>query len=341
MNPAAAAVDVHADLDLRDSSHLVVPVDAQPRARQEAGAALRDRLRADGYLLVRGRLAGTARAELDAVGAAVADELVTSGVVADGSLRTCAPVPEIGDPRYLQLLRRVMAVEALHRLAYAEELVDLSRLIVGEDCIVVHPRKVIRFAHPHALDPSSTTQAHQDYTYVQGGADGITCWIPLGDVPRSRGGLAVLVGSSRQGVRPIGPTRHRRGSGPTLARAEDEGGWASTDYQAGDVLVMHGFTVHRALPNRSDRTRLSLDLRYRGVSQALSVPEMWPPHHPQIGEWSELARGWTSRAWLEVPPGTQVVGTRPARRGLQVPPSALMGTPAATLAAPEPSSPQG
>ncbi len=95
---------------------------------------------------------------------------------------------------------------------------------------------------------------------------------------------------------------------------------------------MHGFTVHRALPNLTDRTRLSLDLRYRGVSQPLSVPEMWPPHHPQLGEWSELARGWTSRRWLEVPPGTQVVGTRPAARGLRIPASTLMGTPATAIA---------
>ena len=267
-------------------------------------------MREDGYLLLRGWLS---RSEVTRVGAAVTDRLVAAGVVADATLRTVAPVPELGDERYLALLRAVVSIEALHRMAYRDELVDLARLIVGEETIVVHPRKVIRFGHPHALDPSSTTQTHQDFTYVQGGADGLTFWVPLIDIPRARGGLAVLVGSARQGVRPIGPSAHRRGSGPSRLDADDVGRWGSTDYRAGDVLVMHGFTVHRALPNRTDRTRLSLDLRYRGVSQPLSVPEMWPPHHPHLGEWSDLARDWTHRTWLEVPPGTQVVGTRPAR----------------------------
>ncbi len=140
------------------------------------------------------------------------------GVAADTTLRTRPPVPELGHERYLALLRAGVALEALHRLAYQEALVGLARLITDEEHIVVHPRKVIRFGHPHALDPSSTTQTHQDFTYVQGGADGLTCWVPLVDIPRARGGLAVLVGSARQGVRPIGPSAHRRGSGPSLPR---------------------------------------------------------------------------------------------------------------------------
>ena len=40
-----------------------------------------------------------------------------------------------------------------------------------------------------------------------------------------------------------------------------ERGWASTDYEAGDVLVFHCLTTHAALPNREQRMRFSAEFR--------------------------------------------------------------------------------
>ena len=36
----------------------------------------------------------------------------------------------------------------------------------------------------------------------------------------------------------------------------------SVDTVPGDVVVLHGLTLHRSQPNRSDRTRWSMQLRY-------------------------------------------------------------------------------
>jgi hypothetical protein len=37
--------------------------------------------------------------------------------------------------------------------------------------------------------------------------------------------------------------------------------WLTTDYHPGDVLFFHNLTLHWALPNTSDRVRLSIDTR--------------------------------------------------------------------------------
>jgi hypothetical protein len=37
--------------------------------------------------------------------------------------------------------------------------------------------------------------------------------------------------------------------------------WLTTDYHPGDVLIFHNLTLHWALPNTSDRVRLSIDTR--------------------------------------------------------------------------------
>ena len=47
--------------------------------------------------------------------------------------------------------------------------------------------------------------------------------------------------------------------------------WLTADYRPGDLLVFHSLMIHRALPNTSDRIRLSLDTRY----QPLSEPRTW------------------------------------------------------------------
>jgi Phytanoyl-CoA dioxygenase (PhyH) len=70
-------------------------------------------------------------------------------------------------------------------------------------------------------------------------------------VPRTLGGLAVLPGSQHSAT-----VRNR-----PLTRLER--GWATTDYEAGDVLVFHCLTTHAALPNREQRMRFSAEFRWQ------------------------------------------------------------------------------
>jgi ectoine hydroxylase-related dioxygenase (phytanoyl-CoA dioxygenase family) len=109
---------------------------------------------------------------------------------------------------------------------------------------------------------------HKDYRSVQ---DMFTCWVPLGDVPHSLGGLAVQPGSQRTSRVAYRP----------LQRLEP--GWVTTDYQAGDVLVFHCLTTHAALPNRENRMRLSAEYRWQLADRPAPQRLVIGPHGREIG----------------------------------------------------------
>ena len=96
------------------------------------------------------------------------------------------------------------------------------------------------------------------------------------EIPRTVGGLCLGVGSHRTGLRAhvedgihesyILKGRMQKGVPPEQIPEE----WASTDFAPGDLLIFHSSTVHWALPNHSDRVRLSLDTRAQPRTTALS-----------------------------------------------------------------------
>ena len=83
------------------------------------------------------------------------------------------------------------------------------------------------------------------------------------------GGLAVLEGSSRFGVRRhwnkdlLGLVGGAGGIGVTCKQLEERGCvWKTAEYKAGDMLLFNSLAIHQALPNLSDDIRLSCDFRY-------------------------------------------------------------------------------
>ena len=92
---------------------------------------------------------------------------------------------------------------------------------------------------------------HQDGLGLQG-LDFVICWIPLNTIDADVGGLAMATGSYS------GALYHDRWFDPELVKAD---GWARADYHPGDLLMFLPTMMHSGLPNRSDRFRLSLDIR--------------------------------------------------------------------------------
>jgi len=107
-----------------------------------------------------------------------------------------------------------------------------------------------------------TTRPHQDAFYVGGHKELWTVWLPLDDCAVEKGGLAVLPGSHRRGLR----VHCGEGSGRQGASVSPSRVWATAGYACGDALFFGGFTLHRACVNISDRPRLSADFRYRPAS---------------------------------------------------------------------------
>jgi Phytanoyl-CoA dioxygenase (PhyH) len=99
---------------------------------------------------------------------------------------------------------------------------------------------------------------HQDAMYNAGIGFRI-CWVPLIDIDMSIGGLALAVGTHRQGYLHDldDPPRF-----PIPGDAIPPGVWHRADYHPGDVVIFHDMLAHTGLPNVTDDVvRMSIDLR--------------------------------------------------------------------------------
>ncbi len=69
-----------------------------------------------------------------------------------------------------------------------------------------------------------------------------------------------------------------------------EGTWVSSTFALGDVLLFHSMTVHKGLPNRSNRLRMSIDGRYQRRCDPVAPDSLEP--HGKLVTWEELYSGW-------------------------------------------------
>ena len=73
-----------------------------------------------------------------------------------------------------------------------------------------------------------------------------------------------------------------------------DGTWAYSPFKQGDVLIFHSLTVHKGMPNGSDRLRMSMDARYQKASEPIAPGSLQP--HSQPSTWEEIYAGWPETA---------------------------------------------
>ncbi|HZQ06140.1 MAG TPA: phytanoyl-CoA dioxygenase family protein [Anaerolineae bacterium] len=141
----------------------------------------------------------------------------------------------------------------------------------------------LRYALP--ADAAHVTPAHQDYFFIRANDRFRTLWMPLMEIDEQVGGLVITPGSHKEGLREhveredvfsyVLKGRKQKG----VALDDIAPPWLTTHYQPGDVLIFHNLTLHWALPNTSDRVRLSIDTRAqpadvpRTFQMAKTIPE--------------------------------------------------------------------
>lgn len=112
------------------------------------------------------------------------------------------------------------------------------------------------------------TVIHQDGFYSPGIQDYKPVWITLTPCTRDMGGLAVAVGQNNRGyfhnVGKPSPYPFPAGCIPCDA-------WATTAYMPGDVLIVHPYAPHCALPNTSDRLRITFDSRVQSAASPSAI----------------------------------------------------------------------
>ena len=105
-----------------------------------------------------------------------------------------------------------------------------------------------------------STPAHQDgYYFKIQPQEAITMWLSLGDADEKNGAVCYIPGSHKAGMREHNITK-------ILGFSQGISDWSTTDdeneiqmkAQAGDILVHHSLTIHRANANQSENSRQSV-----------------------------------------------------------------------------------
>lgn len=136
-----------------------------------------------------------------------------------------------------------------------------------DDALFWLPMDYYRVVAPNlSPDPKPYIGVHQD-GMTNPGMTFVTCWMPLTDITADVGGLVVADGEHRRGYLEMKDGTLRFSD----TAAVPEGSWAHAGtYRMGDVVIFQQTVPHYGLPNRSDRLRLSLDIR--AVRRSTPVP---------------------------------------------------------------------
>ena len=219
-----------------------------------------------GYLLLRGAL------NRDLV-QRVRDDLIA--VLHDCNILESPAVPPIwsgGPPpteeEYMAYYERAVQLDSFNRLAESAEVRAVMEAIY-DGPVQVWEQRLLRIIPP---DPDGAAPlgvgAHQDGSPQLGylTQDFCTAWVPLTDIDDRLGGLAVVPGSHRGGVRAqTGSASSSLRTAKTQTFEAPSAGeqWVTTTYRPGDLVVFASMTLHKGQPNTSDRLRLSCDFRYQ------------------------------------------------------------------------------
>lgn len=252
--------------------------------------ALQSRMQEDGYLLLRRYL------DRDAVLAARRELL--GKLAAAGLIDRRRPLTDAifsGDTSHVTRIDRkayakdLRSGPALKALCQSGRVMQLFARFLGGDVLSLN------FIWVRNVRPGAATGCHFDWVYMGRGTRNLyTTWLPIGDVPRSDGPLAVLEGSNhwqelQQTYGAIDVDRDKDkspyGGGwltkdPQQPQQRYGGRWLTAEFEPGDLLLFGMFTLHCSLDNASpeNRIRLSTDTRYQLAAEP--ADERWMGDEP-------------------------------------------------------------
>jgi ectoine hydroxylase-related dioxygenase (phytanoyl-CoA dioxygenase family) len=260
-----------------DSSDLVASPDA-----------LRARFDEDGYVFLKDVVDTDMLADVRSQIVAICDarEWFKPGTDPIDAVAFREPCVE-GEEPYFEVYDEVQKLEAFHAVPHDPTVRSYMTALLG-DSAFPHPLSICRLSFPS--NEEWTTPPHQDHPNNQGTEDLYASWIPLSDCPVELGGLSILPGSHRLGMVPM---EFALGPGNRKAKLDDrfeQLDWVGGDLELGDALVFHSLTMHRALPNTTDRMRLSVDYRFQREHETLTEGCL-EPHFGRLS-WDEIYSGW-------------------------------------------------
>ena len=250
------------------------------------GAGLYRRIERDGYLFIRNLLPS---GDLESLRTEWLLKLEEAGWIQKGF----SAAKGIADPRtfcvepqdaYMDVLHEVYQLRSFHALQQHPQLLRLLEHMLG-GAVIPHPRLIGRVIFPQREE--YTTPPHQDFINIQGTQETYTAWIPLSSLTAEMGGLQIAAGSHLGGIYDFRPAL---GAGGLAVTESLEDAWVNSPIEQGDVIIFHSMVVHKGLPNRGNRLRLSIDGRYQRVSDPITADSLKP--HDRRHSWEAIYADW-------------------------------------------------
>ena len=237
---------------LEDSNHLLGDI-----------SALRQQIDSAGYLLLRGFFdsAQISRARREILNYMSLQGALQPGTAIDQAVAS-------SDQRGIRFTHSVV-----QQLPGFLAVVNSDPIMSFFDSFLGGPSMSLDHKWLRATPPGHNTGAHYDVVYMGAGSKELyTVWTALDDIPLEMGPLAVCLDSHQH-------QRLRETYGASDAHQNLLEGWfsddpyelmeklsfrwASTSFQAGDIMIFGMYLMHGSLDNMSDRFRLSCDTRYQ------------------------------------------------------------------------------
>ena len=127
---------------------------------------------------------------------------------------------------------------------------------------------------------------HQDFPSVQGSLDGLVIWVPLLDVDKNNYPMEVIPGSHKNGVLPS--FENSNSNWIVRPEAYNEKNFVPVECNAGDIVLMSYFTVHRSSTVGDDRLRLACSTRYDNASEKTFIERAYPTAYVRTVQRTQL-----------------------------------------------------
>ena len=264
--------EVEVSTDLRESNDIL-----------DNPNALKARIAADGYLLIRGlhdqEAVLTARREI-LQKLNEKDMLAPNTPLMDGIFNPDYPEPTSTGSMGNKALTQTPAFKGV---VEGEPVMDFFKHFLGGEA------RSFDFKWLRTAGPGSGSPIHCDIVFMgRGTQDLYSCWTPFGDVSLDMGPIVFCLGSNQfEKVRATyGQADVDRDlieghfSDKPIEIVKKFGGhWATTTFSAGDVIIFSMFLMHASLVNTSNKIRITADTRYQLASEP--IDERWVGEKPK------------------------------------------------------------
>ena len=252
-------------------------------------ASLRQKLRTDGYLLLRGLLDPECVLE--------ARRQSIDNISKGGHLDPSFPPEDVVAASGTKISQTING----QQISAVDSLLRKGKLPNFFDSLLDGKSRVFDYIWLRIKGPGASTAPHCDIVYMNRGTPNLfTTWVPLGDVEMEYGSLTILERShlvekldegyrsmdiDKDGNRKKIRFRHGRffrggkySKNPPAVQREFGLRWLSADFRAGDVCILNVHMLHGSLDNQTSKVRLSADTRYQLASEP--IDERWVGDNP-------------------------------------------------------------